>query len=161
MKAAKKLREVLIDVPKLQRWLEDIDRLEPNATAAARRESEKRLTEAWKKPPRQQSGLAILIQSDVPIKDVAAAVRRACEPQRVGKPGGQHLRWQRPHYLVAYMVEQSPCDEHSEDELITRWINGINGWAVMRGKKPLDPEPGEWDHERVKALLLGWKRRRL
>jgi hypothetical protein len=155
---------VFVDIPKLQQLIEEIERQEPEEVAAARRERDKRLTEAWKKPPRQQSALAILIQSDVPIKDVAEALHRQFEPQRQGKPGGRHQRWRLPHYIVAYLVERSersPCTERSRDELITHWINVINGWAFMRGKPPLDPVVGERDHERVKTLRRGSKRRRL
>ena len=72
---------VYFNIPKLQQLIEEIERQEPAETAAARREYEKRLTEAWKKPY-QPSSLAILIQSDVPIKDVAEALRRQCEPQQ-------------------------------------------------------------------------------
>jgi hypothetical protein len=127
--------------------------------AAARRERDRRLYEAWKKPPRQQSALAFLIQSDVPIKDVAVALRREVEPRQRGKPGGRHLRWLRPHYLVAWLVEQS-SNKYSTDALITWWINYING-AFMRGKPLLDLRTGSRDHERVKMLLRGSKRRRL
>jgi hypothetical protein len=130
---------------------------------AARREYEKRLTEAWKKGPRQQSSLAVLIQSDTPIKDVAAALLHQYGPRRPGKPGGWHLRWQRPHYLVAYMVERTSPRRALHmvtDQFISRWIEAINGWAFMRDKTKLDPEPGSRDHERVKKLLRGSKRQR-
>jgi hypothetical protein len=150
---------VYVDIPKLQQFIEEIERQEPAETAAARREYEKRLDEAWKTPPRQQSALAFLIRCNVPIVDVAAALRRECEPRRPGNPGGRYLRWQRPHYLVANLVEQSAW--RSRDESITNWINVINGWAFMRGKPPLDPAVGSDDHERVKMLLRGSKRRRL
>ena len=61
----------VFDIPKLQQWIEEIERREPAETAAVWREYEKRLTEAWKKP-HQWSSLAVLIQQpDVPIKDVA------------------------------------------------------------------------------------------
>jgi hypothetical protein len=154
-----------VDIPKLlQQLFEEIQLQEPEEVAAARRERDKRLAEAWKKLPRQESDLAILIRSDVPIKDVAVALRRQFEPQRQGKPGGRHQRWRLPHYIVAYWVERSeraPCAERSTDESITHWINVINGWAFMRGKPPLDPVVGERDHERVKTLLRGSKRRRL
>lgn len=149
------------DIPKLQQWIEEIERQEPEEVAAARRERDKRLAEAWEKSPRQQSALAILIRSDVPIKDVAEALHRQVEPQRQGKPGGRHQRWRLPHYIVAYLVERSerlPCAERSRDELITRWINVING---MRAEPLLDPVVGKRDHERVKTLLRGSKRLRL
>jgi hypothetical protein len=169
-----------VTVSTLQQLVEEIEELK--GTAAARRERDRRLDEAWKKPPRQQSALAFLIQSDVPIKDVAVALRRECESRRAGKPGG--LRWRLPHYLVAYLVERwrsrlrlsddgmamaamteiclPPSGvEWSTDELITYWIKYTNGWAFMRGKTPLDPEIGGRDHERVKTLLRGSKRRRL
>jgi hypothetical protein len=151
------------DILPLQQLIEEIERKEPEETATARREYEKRLTEAWKKPY-LPSSLAILIHSDVPIKDVAETLRRQCEPQRQGKPGGRHQRWRLPHYIVAYLVERSersPCTERSRDESITHWINVINRWAFMRGKRPLDPEVGSGDHERVKVLLRGSKHRRL
>jgi len=82
----------------------------------------------------------------------------------VGKPGGRHLRWQQPHYVVAWLVERtSPCDARSEDELITHWMKFINTWAVMQmpGRKPLKTAMGSRDHERVKALLRRPKHRRL
>ena len=146
----------VFDIPKLQRLIEEIERQQPEETVAARREYEKRLTEAWK-ASHQQSSLAILIQSDIPIKDIAAALRGECKSRRRGKPGGQHQRWQRPHYLVAWLAERS----YRTDASITHWINVINGWAFMRGKPPLDPEVGSGDHERIKMLLRGSKRRRL
>jgi hypothetical protein len=169
----------------LQQLIEKIDRQKPKATAAAQREYEKRIGEAWKQPPPQQSALAFLIKSDAPIKDVAAALLHQYEPRRPGKPGGPHLRWQRPHYLVAWLVERYQDDslrlsddgmamaamtdiclspagiEWSTDELITHWINVINGWAFMRGRPPLDAGPGSRDHERVRTLLRGSKCRRL
>ena len=40
---------LVFDIPKLQQWIEEIERQEPAETVAARREYEKRLTEAWKK----------------------------------------------------------------------------------------------------------------
>jgi len=162
--AAKKSRgQVTVDIPQ-QWWIEEISRQEPKETAAARREYEKWLTEAWKKKPRQPSCLAVLIQQpDVPIKDIAAVLRWQCAPQWAGKPFGPHLRWQRPHYLVAWLVELSSCAEQSKDkdESIRYWIKNVSRWAFMRGKTPLDPEPGGRDHERVKTLLRGPKRRRL
>jgi hypothetical protein len=163
---------VTVRFDNLQQLIEEIER-KPEETAAARREYEKRLTEVWKKPPRQQSALAFQVQSDVPIKDIAGALRYQCEPRRPGKPGGRHLRWQRQHYLVAWLVERGPtlppevCCEAAiashtgTDELISHWINVINGWAFVRGKRPLDPRVGSGDHERVKMLLRGSKQRRL
>ena len=131
---------LVFDIPKLQQWIKEIERQEPGDTAAARRECQKRLTEAWKKPY-LQSSLAVLIQSDVPIKDVAETLRRQCEPQQRGKPGGQIQRWRRPHYLVAYLRSEQ-CAERSRDKSITHWLNRANGWALMRGKPPLDPSVG-------------------
>ena len=77
-----------------------------------------------------------------------------------GKPGGVHLRWQRPHYLVAWLVERLPRSKRT-DERVSHFIRMISGWAFRRGKPPLDPHPGGIDHERVKALLRGSKSRRL
>jgi hypothetical protein len=99
--------------------------------------------------------------ADVPIKDIATALCHQYEPRRPGKPGGRHLRWQRPHYLAARLVERSSCAKYSTDALITYWINFINGCAFMRGRPPLDLKPGSRDHLRVAALLRGSKRRRL
>jgi hypothetical protein len=117
-------------------------------------EYKKRLTEAWKKKP-PQSGLAILIQQlDVPIKVVAEVLRREYPRRRVGRPAGR--RWESPHYVVAYMVKRTSPRQAPHmitDEFISRWIEDINGWAFMRGKSPLDPEPGSREHERVPRLL--------
>ena len=134
----------------------------------------KETREAWRSPP-QQSDLAILIRSDVPTKEIAALLHRLNAPLPEGKPGGAHTRWRRPHYPVAYLVEKAAAYErtaykawrlqqgegatdpapirHSKDELISHWINVINGWHFMRDKPRLDPEVGSHDHERIKRLL--------
>jgi hypothetical protein len=143
-----------------QRLIELIDSRQPKDVIAALRERERRLTEGWKNQPKNQSSLAWLIQSDYPIRDVATLLRGLYRPRRRGKPGGACWRWTRPHYLVAWLVENQPRAERT-DKLITAKIRTINGWWIMRGKMPLDPEPGSRDHERVKALLHGSKRRRL
>jgi hypothetical protein len=129
--------------------------------AFARLRHEKELTEAWKNPPRLKSSLAVLIQDpDCPPKEIAVLLRRLCGPRRVGKPGGWHLRWRRPHYLAARLIESRPPSERT-DNLITDAIRTINGWAFMRGRQPLDAAVGSRDFERVRTLLRGSKARRL
>ncbi|MGZ5814352.1 MAG: hypothetical protein ACXWJR_11820, partial [Xanthobacteraceae bacterium] len=68
------------------------------------------------------------------LRDLAGVLRLLSsrgEKRPRGKPGGLHLRWQRPHYLVAWFVEHHPPAERT-GELITRYIGVINGWAFMR-----------------------------
>jgi hypothetical protein len=93
-RAAKKQRRLgdnrrvkVFDIPKLERWLEAIDRAQP-AIAAARREAERQLTEAWKKP-RRESVIAGLIYAGVPAKTIAVVLRRECGigiERRRGRP---------------------------------------------------------------------------
>jgi hypothetical protein len=145
----------------LQRLIEQLDREKPEETVAALHQHERALTEAWKKPY-QESPLASLIRSDVPTKDIAAALLRQYAPRRKGSPGGTHRRWLRQHYVVAWLVERTRSrDGRSTEERITHWINVINGWAAWRDEARLDPEPGLPDHERVIELLRKSRRRRL
>src|SRR5262249_50263298 len=134
----------LIDVRRLmERRVEELDRQKPRETVAAWQEHVRELAEAWKKPPRQPSSLAFLIQQpDIPIKVVAATLCRECESRRPVKPGGAHTRWLQSHYVVAWFVEWTlPRAECSADELISHYIRYINTWAVYR-ERPLDPAIG-------------------
>jgi hypothetical protein len=151
---------------KLQRLIEQLDCEKPEETVAAWREYDRALTEAWKKP-RQESPLAFLIRSDVPIEDIAAALKRRYASRGKGRPGGAHTRWLLRHLVIAWYVEQAtprPRDKFDK-ERITRWIDESNSWAAWLRPSPkrrrLDPQPGSRDHERVVALLRKSKRRRL
>ena len=147
-----------------QQLIEIIDSRQPREITAALREREKRLTESWKNhPPREMEALAWLMRSDHPIKDIAVLLRQMHRPRRrskPGKPGGRHLRWQRPHYLVAWLVESWPHAKRTDVE-ISSMISTVNSWHLMQGKRPLDPEPSKRDHDRVKTLLRESKDRRL
>ena len=69
------------------------------------------LAEAWKVPLKQESNLAILIgEPSVPIQRVADVLRAECAKRARGKPGGAHWRWTKPHYLIAYFIEQSGAE---------------------------------------------------
>ena len=69
------------------------------------------LAEAWKVPLKQESNLAILIREpSVPIQRVADVLRAECAKRARGKPGGAHWRWTKPHYLIAYFIEQSGAE---------------------------------------------------
>jgi hypothetical protein len=123
-------------------------------------ERDRRLAEAWKAPPKQESGLAILIRDpSAPIEHVADVLRAECAKRGRGKPGGAHWRWTKPHYLIAHFIEQSGAER--TDGCISDWIDKVNGWAMMRNRKRLDPQPSSRDHTRVRELLRGSKRRRL
>ena len=68
------------------------------------------LAEAWKVPLKQEP-LAILIREpSVPIQRVADVLRAECAKRARGKPGGAHWRWTKPHYLIAYFIEQSGAE---------------------------------------------------
>ena len=111
---------------------------------------DRQLVEGWKAPVKQESGLAILIRDpSIPSKRVANVLRAECAKLPRGKPGGAHWRWTKPHYLIAYFIEQSGAER--TDGCISVWIERINGWA----------QPGSRDHMRVRELLRGSKRRRL
>jgi hypothetical protein len=123
-------------------------------------ERDRRLAEAWKAPPKQESSLAILIREpSVPIERVADVLRAECAKRGRGKPGGAHWRWTKPHYLIAYFIEQSGAKR--TDGCIRDWINTVNGWETMRDRQRLDPQPGSRDHARIRELLRGPKSRRL
>ena len=69
------------------------------------------LAEAWKVPLKQESNLAILIREpSVPIQRVADVLRAECAKRGRGKPGGAQWRWTKPHYLIAYFIEQSGAE---------------------------------------------------
>jgi len=123
-------------------------------------ERDRRLAEAWKAPLKQESSLAILIREpSVPIKRVADVLRAECARRGRGKPGGAQWRWTKPHYLIAYFIEQSGAER--TDGCISAWIDRVNGWAMMHNRQRLDPQPSSRDHTRVRELLRGSKRRRL
>ena len=123
-------------------------------------ESDRRLAEAWKAPRKQESSLAILIREpSVPIERVADVLRAECAKRGRGKPGGVQWRWRTPHYLIAYFIEESGAER--TDGCISAGIDRINGWAMMRNRRRLDPQPSSRDHTRVRDLLRGSKRRRL
>src|SRR3954453_20095851 len=74
-------------------------------------ERDRRLAEAWKAPLKQESSLAILIREpSVPIKRVADVLRAECARRGRGKPGGPQWRWTKPHYLIAYFIEESGAE---------------------------------------------------
>jgi hypothetical protein len=123
-------------------------------------ESDRRLAEAWKAPRKQESSLAILIREpSVPIERVADVLRAECAKRGRGKPGGAQWRWTKPHYLIAYFIEESGAER--TDVCISAWIDRINDWAMMHTRQRLDPQPSSRDHTRVSELLRGSKRRRL
>ena len=123
-------------------------------------ERDRRLAEAWKAPRKQESSLAILIREpSVPIERVADVLRAQFAKRGRGKPGGAHWRWTKPHYLIAYFIEQSGAER--TDGCISAWIDRVNGWAMMHNRQRLDPQPSSRDHTRVRELLRGSKRRRL
>jgi hypothetical protein len=122
-------------------------------------ERDRRLAEAWKAPPKRESSLAILIREpSVPIGRVADVLRAQFAKRGRGKPGGAHWRWTKPHYLIAWFIEQSGAER--TDGCISAWIDRVNGWAMMHNRK-LDPQPSSRDHTRVRELLRGSKIRRL
>jgi hypothetical protein len=144
----------------LQELLDIIESRQPEQVKAARREYEQRLTNAWKKPYKARSSLAILIQDpDVPIERVAAVLCAECAKRGRGKPGGAHWRWTKPHYLIAWFIEQSGAEP--TDAYISTWIDIANGWKMMHDRQRLDPQHGSRDVLRVRELLRGSKRRRL
>ena len=123
-------------------------------------ERDRRLAEAWKAPPKQESSLAILIRDpSVPIERIADVLRAECAKCGRGKPGGAHWRWTKLHYLIAHLIEQSGAKR--TDGCIRDWINTVNGWETMHGRQRLDPQPGSRDHARIRELLRGPKSRRL
>ena len=123
-------------------------------------DSDRQLAEGWKGPLKQESSLAILIRDpSVSIKRVADVLRAECAKRARGKPGGAHWRWTKPHYLIAYFIEQSGAKR--TDGCISAWIDWFNGWEMMHKRQRLDPQPGSSDHARVRELLRGPKRRRL
>jgi hypothetical protein len=123
-------------------------------------ERDGRLAEAWKAPLKEESSLAILIRApSVPIERVAGVLRAVRARRRPGKPGGAHQRWTKPHYLIAYFIEQSGAER--TDGCISTWIDWVNGWKMMRDRQRLDPQPCSRDHTRVRELLRGSKRRRV
>lgn len=145
-----------------QELIEFIDSRKPQNVITALRARDRRLTQAWKHRP-QESGLASLIRSfDCSIEDIAKGLVALYQPRqrKRGKPRGQYLRrMTRPHYLVAWMIEMRRAKV--TDELVSEHIRLANDWAIMRGRRPLDPRPGSDDHLRVCTLLHGSKRRRL
>src|SRR6185436_5747137 len=93
-------------------------------------ERDRRLAEAWKAPRKQESSLAMLIREpSVPIARVADVLRAQCAKRERGKPGGAHWRWTKPHYLIAWFIEQSGAKRI--DGCISAWIDRVNGWAMM------------------------------
>jgi hypothetical protein len=123
-------------------------------------ERDRRLAEAWKAPLKEESSLAILIREpSVPIRRVADVLRAQCAKRRPGKPGGAQWRWTKPHYLIAYFIEQSGAER--TDGCICEWIDRVNRWAMMHDRQRLDPQPSSRDHTRVRELLRGSKRRRI
>jgi hypothetical protein len=152
-----------IDIAKFERWIEALDflaeRVRP-ATAAARRQAEKELTEAWKKPRRGSAPALLLRTYDIPIETIATVLRRDCSDEHAGPGRGEHTRWTRAHYLVAWYIEALPRRQRTNGA-ITRMIAFVNKGLSVRGKPTLDPEVGSCDHNRVKELLRGPKRRRL
>ena len=119
-------------------------------------ERNRQLAEGWKGPPKQVSSLAMLIREpSVLIKRVAGVLRAECAKRGRGKPGGAHWRWTKPHYLIAYFIEQSGAER--TDGCISAWIDTANGWAMMHNRHRLDPQPWSRDHMRVRELLRGSK----
>ena len=139
---------------------EDLLRRVRDVRHAIYSERDRRLAETWKAPRKQESSLAILIREpSVPIERVADVLRAECAKRGRGKPGGAQWRWTKPHYLIAYFIEESGAER--TDGCISAGIDRINGWAMMRNRRRLDPQPSSRDHTRVRDLLRGSKRRRL
>ena len=106
---------------------------------------DRRLAESWKGPPEAGKHLAILIREpSVPVQRVADVLRAECAKRGRGKPGGAHWRWTKPHYLIAYFIEQSGAER--TDGCISTWIDRTNGRATMHKRQRLDPQPGSRDH---------------
>ncbi len=86
-------------------------------------------------------------------------------PRRPGRPGGKLMRWQDLTYVATFLVESRlnawreengtrKVPDAVRDQLVESTIRDTKGWAMMRGKPPLDPE-------RIRTLLREPKARRL
>ena len=47
--------------------------------------------------------------------------------------------WVMPHYLIAWFIERSGAKP--TDERVSAMIHNFKGWAFMRNRRPLDPNP--------------------
>jgi hypothetical protein len=158
---------------------------------AAYREYDEQVSTAWKKSTASVTGdefldaamalherndiapLLAFVRSDRPLSsenrdNLARLIKflhARSQPRREGKPGGKHLRWQKPEYVAAFLVDQFKeawRREHGKDNVpatqeakfVDAVIHQMGTWAMMRGKPPLR-------RERIIALLREPKDRRL
>ena len=112
--------------------------------------------------------------SDAQRREVVALLRGLLMPRqpKKGNPGGVHTRWGRPRYLCALRVEQRMAAWRRENAVrkvsaavmkgfIAEEIRKINDWAIMKGRRPLDPDETSADFQRVERILRDPKRLRL
>jgi hypothetical protein len=87
------------------------------------------------------------------------------QARRPGKPSGEHLRWQNPNYIAAYLVDRRlnalrqatgrrRVSVTETERAVHAVINEMRGWALTQGKRL----PRK---ERVLQLLREPKHRRL
>lgn len=157
---------------------------------AAYREYDEQVSTAWKKSTASATGdefldaamalherndiapLLAFVRSDRPLssenRDNLARLIKFLhargQPRRAGKPGGMHLRWLKPNYMAAFLVDickagwrQDHGKHHvpatQEEEFIDAMIGQMGTWVKMRGKR--------FNKERIIALLHEPKDRRL
>jgi hypothetical protein len=82
------------------------------------------------------------------------------------------MRWGNPRYLCVLLVElrkNAWREAHARrkipvaivKDLIAAAIRDVNDWALMKGKKLLDPADTSADFQRIERLLREPKRLRL
>lgn len=109
------------------------------------------------------------------IREVVAALiemHARTLPRGPGAPAGDHLRWQQPRFLAAYLAEhllnrwrekhgKQRVPKKISNELIWKAIRRINRLHYMRDKEKLDPHVDGPDHVRIVRLLRDPKSTRL
>ena len=104
--------------------------------------------------------------SDAQRREAVALLRMLLMSRRKrGRQPGVNIRWGDPRYLCALLVEQRKKRRRETAAvtkgLIAAAIRDVNGWALMKGKKPLDPADTSADFQRIERLLREPKRLRL
>jgi hypothetical protein len=103
--------------------------------------------------------------SDAQRREAVALLRMLLMSRRKrGRQPGVNIRWGDPRYLCALLVEQRKRRREPAavtKGLIAAAIRDVNGWALMKGKKPLDPTDTSADFQRIERLLREPKRLRL